>query len=319
MAILGRGAGFSFVLEAKPKVTNAVIESPPESEQVVQEFVDSAGQTLRSEGSRGVLRGVKLLGLRSRNGRRYAEKALRDAIGLYEGSKVNVNHPTRDPLAPRDYRDRLGVVRNVRFQRGNGLFGDLHYNPRHALAEQLAWDAEHAPENVGLSHNVLARTRRESDELVVEAITRVQSVDLVADPATTAGLFESCPQGGGDRSEDDGALDGSLTQENARLREELEQLREQRAHETRRRRIDQALSERRLDSEAVSSVLTEAFVRLLLEVDEAEVMPLLEDRLRLVQRPLNAPKPACREQRSMPDEASTNDTAGFVAALSRRG
>ena len=52
------------------------------------------------------------------------------------------------------------------------------------------WDAEHAPQNVGMSHNVLARTSRDGDETVVEAITKVQSIDLVADPATTAGLFE---------------------------------------------------------------------------------------------------------------------------------
>jgi hypothetical protein len=52
------------------------------------------------------------------------------------------------------------------------------------------WDAEHASQNVGLSHNVLARTTRQGDETVVEAITTVQSIDLVADPASTLGLFE---------------------------------------------------------------------------------------------------------------------------------
>ena len=52
------------------------------------------------------------------------------------------------------------------------------------------------PENVGFSHNVEAKTSRRADRVVVEAITRVQSVDLVADPATTRGLFESdLPEG----------------------------------------------------------------------------------------------------------------------------
>ena len=74
---------------------------------------------------------------------------------------------------------------------GDGLFADFHFNPKHALAEQLLWDAERAPENVGFSHNVEARTTRRGDRVVVEAITRVQSVDLVADPATTRGLFEA--------------------------------------------------------------------------------------------------------------------------------
>jgi len=158
--------------------------------ELLQEFVDSGNQRLRVDRSAGVIRGVKLLGLASRNGRRYREDALIEAVGLYEGAKVNINHPKGHPLSPRDYQDRLGVVRGVQFRTGEGLFGDLHFNPKHALSEQLVWDAEHAPQNVGMSHNVLARTTRNGDETVVEAITKVQSIDLVADPATTSGLYE---------------------------------------------------------------------------------------------------------------------------------
>ncbi|MAT73056.1 MAG: hypothetical protein CMJ58_26530 [Planctomycetaceae bacterium] len=158
--------------------------------EIVQEFVDSRGVALRVDRDAGVLRGVKLIGLESRNGRRYRPDALAQAAALYEAAKVNVNHPKGGPLTPRDYQDRLGVIRNVEFRTAEGLFGDLHFNPKHALAEQLAWDAEHNPRNVGFSHNVLARLSREGDASVVEEITRVQSVDLVADPATTEGLFE---------------------------------------------------------------------------------------------------------------------------------
>jgi hypothetical protein len=93
-------------------------------------------------------------------------------------------------MAPRDYRDRLGVVRQVEFRPGEGLFANLHFNPKHALAEQLMWDAENNPRNVGFSHNVLARLSRDGEHTVVDAITHVQSVDLVADPAATQGLFE---------------------------------------------------------------------------------------------------------------------------------
>ena len=67
---------------------------------------------------------------------------------------------------------------------------DLHYNPKHPLAEQLAWDAENSPESVGFSHVVEAVTRRVQKEDVVESIVKVHSADLVADPATTSGLFE---------------------------------------------------------------------------------------------------------------------------------
>jgi hypothetical protein len=158
--------------------------------ELIQEFVDCRSQSLRVDRAAGVIRGVKLLGLKSRNGRRYRENALAEAVSLYEGAKVNVNHPKGHPLSPRDYQDRLGVIRGVEYRTGDGLFGDLHFNPKHALSEQLVWDAEHAAQNVGLSHNVLARTTRQGDETVVEAITNVQSIDLVADPASTQGLFE---------------------------------------------------------------------------------------------------------------------------------
>ena len=159
-------------------------------DELLQEFVDSRGLDLRVDREQGVLRGVKLLGLDSRNGRKYSPAALESAKGLYEGARVNVNHPKGHPLASRDYQDRLGLVRNIALRPVAGLFGDFHFNPKHALAEQLLWDAQHAPENVGFSHNVQARTVRHGDETLVEAILKVHSVDLVADPATTCGLFE---------------------------------------------------------------------------------------------------------------------------------
>ena len=159
--------------------------------ETLQEFFDSRGVAMRVDRQAGVIRGVKILGLKSRNGRTYLPEALSQATRLYEEAKVNVNHAKGNPGGPRDYQDRLGVIRNVAVRPGEGLFADLHFNPKHALAEQLVWDAEHAPENVGFSHNVQAQTRRQGDRVVVEAITRVQSVDLVADPATTRGLFET--------------------------------------------------------------------------------------------------------------------------------
>src|SRR5690606_22792672 len=96
----------------------------------------------------------------------------------------------------RDYRDRIGVIRNVNALPEAGLFADFHFNPKHPLAEQLAWDARHAPENVGFSHNVEAKVARRGQEWIVEEIRKVQGVDLVADPATTRGLFEEVQTAG---------------------------------------------------------------------------------------------------------------------------
>lgn len=156
----------------------------------IQEYTTSHDAKLRIDHEASILRGVKLLGLVSSNGRRYSQAALSSAMPLYERAKVNVNHAPGGPLAPRNYQERFGVINNVRLREGVGLFGDLHFNPKHPVADQLLWDAENAPENVGLSHNVLAKTSKQHGETVVEIITQVNSVDLVADPATTKGLFE---------------------------------------------------------------------------------------------------------------------------------
>ena len=182
--------------------------------ETLLEYCDSRGVRMRVDREEGVIRGVKILGLKSRNRRSYLPEALVQAARLYEDAKVNVNHPKGNPGAPRDYQDRIGVIRHVDARPGEGLFADFYFNPKHALAEQILWDAEHAPENVGFSHNVEARTVRQGDEVVVEAITRVQSVDLVADPATTRSLFEATTANQPDSDEDSSAKlgDTSLTE-----------------------------------------------------------------------------------------------------------
>lgn len=140
-----------------------------------------------------VIRNVKLIGFESRNNRIYPPEVLRNAVHLYEGAKVNVDHPERGPMAERRIGDRIGQIKNVRFVAGSGLHGDFVFNPHHSMAGQIAWDAEHSPESLGFSHNAtmrLGRPDRNGNE-VVESIVSVRSIDLVADPATTSSMFES--------------------------------------------------------------------------------------------------------------------------------
>lgn len=149
-----------------------------------------AANPLRVDRAAGVLRRVKVLGRQSRNGRRYSSAALRGALQLYEGAKVNINHPDRSGGRERTVTDRFGVLRRVQLE-ADGVYADLHYLTRHPLAEMIAEAAERMPEALGLSHNAEGRTSREGEVEIVEEITRVVSVDLVSDPATTQGLFES--------------------------------------------------------------------------------------------------------------------------------
>ena len=155
---------------------------------VLQEYADNRGVTLRVDREKGIIPGVKLLGNVSRKGRVYPKEVIGKALPLYEGMRVNVDHV--EPGQRRSLRDRIGLVKNVTLKE-DGLYGDFHFNPKHALAEQITWDAENAPQNLGFSHDTRGNSRNVNGRVVVESIDQVLSVDLVANPATTTGLFES--------------------------------------------------------------------------------------------------------------------------------
>ena len=281
------------------------------------EYADCRGVTLDTSAP-GVIRGVKVLGLESRNGRDYPKESIARAVSLYEGAKVNVDH-AKSPGDSRSYASRIGHIRNVRLESGDkGLYADLHYNPKHALAEQLAWDAEHAPENVGFSHNVLARIGKRGGRSVVEEITRVVSVDLVADPATTRGLFES-ERDQDTLSEDfdmsetltlkvveaehpdianairENAVKAYLESETAKqqaaelkaLKEELDRYKAAEAVAATRTKIDMMLEEAKLPREAVSDI----FMATLIEAkDDERRKQLIEDRAAHVAAVIQKPK-----------------------------
>lgn len=153
---------------------------------------ESATLTKQSRVDRvnGLVKGVKLLGAESKShNRRYTQQAMKNAIHFYEGAKVNFNHK-KEP-GDRSYESRFGRIRNVTLCE-SGLFGDLQFNPHHALANQFCWDVDHEPRNVGFSHDATARGKFDSSGvLVIDEILGVKSVDVVADPGTTQSIFES--------------------------------------------------------------------------------------------------------------------------------
>lgn len=137
----------------------------------------------------GVIRGVKLIGLVSRNGRRYSESALRKAVGLYEGARVHVDHGR--PGQNRSIMTRGGTIRGVAIKEGEGLFGDLHYLKGDPAGEKIATLAEQCPDTFGMSHDADGKIGRDKTGPVVEEIHSVNSVDAVDRPATTNSLHES--------------------------------------------------------------------------------------------------------------------------------
>ena len=144
----------------------------------------------RVDESRRIIYGVKVLGRRSNNGRIYPPEVIRKAAPLYEGKSVRVDHPD-DPDANRSSDSVLGWLRNVRVQPDGCLYADLHYLHEHPFSRRLVEAARRNPRCFGLSHNADGDTEMQGNTMVVKEILEVRSVDLVADPATTTGLFES--------------------------------------------------------------------------------------------------------------------------------
>ncbi len=139
----------------------------------------------------GVIRGVKVLGRQSRNGREYSDQALHDAARLYEGIGVNLNHAhAREGSQARSVEAGFGWLAGIAV-RPDGVFGDLHYFKSHPQAAVIVEAAERNPRRFGLSHNAEGRVAHARGKNVVESIEHVRSVDMVQNPATNAGLFES--------------------------------------------------------------------------------------------------------------------------------
>ncbi len=276
------------------------------NERIV-EFVGLPADERRVDRERGVLTGVKILGPQSKNGRVYPLPTLQQAVALYEGARVNVDHASGAGAngSSRDYEDRIGAIHNVAC-RPEGLYGDFHFNPKHRLVEQLLWDAEHSPANVGFSHNVLARTKRDGEQTTVEEILQVQSVDLVADPATTLGLFESTAA-----TPESGDSLQTLREENRCLRAELAELRAAEQQASHRSEVDARIAAAELPAELV----TEVFRQQCHEAADSERLErLLAARCQDARLLFGAGRPRSAEQ-VCETASGTFDAAAFAAAV----
>jgi hypothetical protein len=148
---------------------------------------------LRVDREHGVIHGCKLLGEESRNGYVYPADMRGRHVHLYEGAKCNIDHPDRKaPGQERRVAERFGVYRGCE-NRADGVYGSLHFNPKHSLAESVCWFAENQPEALAFSHNARGSGEKKDKDgrVIIESLIKVRSVDLVADGGTTMSLFEA--------------------------------------------------------------------------------------------------------------------------------
>ena len=149
----------------------------------------SAGST-RVDREQGIVRGVKLVGLTSKNHRRYTPEALQKAKPLYIGAPLNVDHPDK-ATDSRSAHDRIGKILAVELH-DDGLYGDIQLLKTHPLYERVMEAAERMEDAYAFSHNADGNGHTEDDgTFVCTAVVEVRSVDLVADGATNRSLFES--------------------------------------------------------------------------------------------------------------------------------
>lgn len=123
----------------------------------------------------------------SKNGRRYPEAVMRKAAPLYEGAKAFDHHRTDAELASSTVQGLVGHYRNVEATT-TGLKGQLHLLPSalhvaEALDSTLANQAAGLPPLVGISHDVQTQARRVGNITECVAVLKVNSSDVVADPA----------------------------------------------------------------------------------------------------------------------------------------
>jgi hypothetical protein len=141
---------------------------------------------------KGIIYDVKIIGTTSANKRVYPIAVLERYKSCYEGAGVFTDHPEphEDPEV-RGLLDHFANIHNVS-ARKDGLYGNLHVKPSHPFMQTLFNALESKKfRDVGLSHNAVVKYERKGDVDFVTQIIRVRSVDLVTDPATTRGLFES--------------------------------------------------------------------------------------------------------------------------------
>lgn len=144
----------------------------------------------------GIIRGLCILGPESRDRsgklrRVYTRSCIQESVRLYEGVKVNIDHPVSDN-GDRELDKRFGKFVNVRENNGR-LYGDLEFLKTHPMAERVCEAATSASlkDICGFSHDADIDVEWKDGCQIVSRIKLVRSVDLVADPATTHSLFES--------------------------------------------------------------------------------------------------------------------------------
>jgi hypothetical protein len=136
----------------------------------------------------GYVDDVLICGTLSRNKREYPTAVFKRDIAKYEGKFVNCDHGRESSIDR-----RLGWFSGVHVAVDGKPRGRFNFLKSHPMSPRVIEALERNPALYGFSHVAHCKTRRDisTGREVIESIEEVESIDLVADPATTNGLLES--------------------------------------------------------------------------------------------------------------------------------
>jgi hypothetical protein len=172
----------------KDKATEAAAEPIPAGEEALSEMVGALdGAKLDRENM--VLRNVVILGYDSRNEREYTPKAGASVARLAENTCAYIDH--REP-GSRSVKELLGVYRNcTNYPHQRKVRGDLHYMANHSPLIEFLVDKQARGVGNSINGRGVFGGHGTGGKRLVEDYTGHYSVDLVVNPGTVNGVWES--------------------------------------------------------------------------------------------------------------------------------
>ena len=201
----------------QPTTTKRAKAKAKTSEKRITEAIGFAGEI---DEEAGIIRNALLGGYGSKNGYQYTDAAYDDAAqsGVYDGVDVYIDHSEFDQTGLSNpepsVKEAWGCVENPRHVPGEGMRGDIHYLKSDPLTPKVLERIRRWPKRCGFSHDANCRFEDTAEGVQVTQVRKVFRVDLVRQPATTRGVWESVREqpmarnkSGRTREMEDGALD----------------------------------------------------------------------------------------------------------------
>jgi len=137
-----------------------------------------------------IIRNAAVLGMVSNNGYTYSENAMRSTARLAEGAKQYIGHMA--DKEERSVTELFSILKNVRYMdTEKKVRGDMHLVDTPEVRNEIFPRMQHFKESIGNSVVVWAEGAENEGVLTLTEVYKVDSVDLVTDPATNAGIFEN--------------------------------------------------------------------------------------------------------------------------------